>query len=187
MLVRAIPLAVKSIYKQHMLKALFLLAFHACMRAGEVVVSSESYHTLNFRHVQQIVQNGEPAFQITFPSYKHSKSSTTSILSAAQQQEYCPVTALRTYLVHRGTSRGPLFIDENSSPITRANFSAYLKSCLRIAGLPDHRYNTHSFRIGRATQLAQDKVPQSEIQSVGRWHSDAYQKYIRPSYKQLPS
>ena len=187
LLVRTIPLAVRSPYLQCMLKALFLLVFHACMRAGEAVVSSEDYHTLNISHVQEVVHNDKQAFKLTFPSYKHCNESTTTLLLPGLEPQVCPVLALRTYLQCRGNHQGPLFLNENKLPVTRSAFSSHLKSCLRIAGLPPHRYNTHSFRIGRATQLAEDNAPQSVIQSVGRWHSSAYQKYIRPTSSQLPS
>ncbi|WAR27366.1 hypothetical protein MAR_013070, partial [Mya arenaria] len=39
-------------------------------------------------------------------------------------------------------------------------------------------FKSHSFRIARATQLALDGVPDSEIQRMGRWTSDSYKTYI---------
>jgi len=46
-----------------------------------------------------------------------------------------------------------------------------------------HQYNTHSFRIGGATSAAGVGTSQATIQQLGRWHSQAYQHYIRPPHK----
>ncbi len=42
-------------------------------------------------------------------------------------------------------------------------------------------FHTHSFRIGRATSWAQLGFTNEQILNMGRWRSDAYKKYIRPS------
>ena len=52
--------------------------------------------------------------------------------------------------------------------------------------MPSDRYNTHSFRIGRATQLAKDNETEATIKSTGGWKSAAYNKYIRPNNSALP-
>ena len=52
--------------------------------------------------------------------------------------------------------------------------------------MPSDRYNTHSFRICRATQLAKDNATEATIKSTGGWKSAAYNKYIRPNYSALP-
>ena len=41
--------------------------------------------------------------------------------------------------------------------------------------------NTHTFRIGGASAAASAGVPDSVIQILGRWKSDAYRRYIRLS------
>ena len=41
--------------------------------------------------------------------------------------------------------------------------------------------NTHSFRIGGASAAASAGVPDSQIQILGRWSSDAYRRYIHVS------
>ena len=38
--------------------------------------------------------------------------------------------------------------------------------------------NTHSFRAGGATNLANLGVPDYVIQIMGRWRSDAYKRYL---------
>ena len=43
------------------------------------------------------------------------------------------------------------------------------------------RLNGHSFRIGAATTTSVVGLPDFTIKSLGRWSSDAFQGYIRPS------
>ena len=62
----------------------------------------------------------------------------------------------------------PLFIKSNKKPFTRTQLSCTLKACLEIERMPSDRYNTHSFRIGRLTQLAKDNATEATIKSTGR-------------------
>jgi hypothetical protein len=171
-----LPFVTSSIYMQVTLKALFLFADYACTRAGEVVHSTDTaYHNLSPR------DNG---YDITFSSYKHSKGhQPTLTLLPASNSMYCPVTALKIYL----QLRGPLFITTTGQPLTREIFSSFLKQALTQAGIPPTNYNTHSFRIGRATQMAINNISEDVIKATGRWQSDAYLKYVRPSHFVLPS
>ena len=41
--------------------------------------------------------------------------------------------------------------------------------------------NTHSFRIEAATSPKQVAISDSDLKALGRWRSDAYQKYVRLS------
>ena len=44
---------------------------------------------------------------------------------------------------------------------------------------PDH-YNSHSFRIGKATTMAEEGYSDIQIANLGRWKSNAYKSYIKP-------
>jgi len=50
---------------------------------------------------------------------------------------------------------------------------------LNWAGISDKGFSSHSFRIGAATSLAMEGVPESRIMQLGRWKSNAYKGYIR--------
>ena len=91
----------------------------------------------------------------------------------------CPVKALLTYLAIRGSTPGCLFIFEDQTPLTRAQFKTLLSATLRTAGMDDTSYNTHSFRIGAATTAKAVGIADAHIQLLGRWRSSAYQGYIR--------
>ena len=179
-------------YTRKLISALFLITYYACLRVGEAVCTKNASHTL---HISQISPLGSTSvsyppkngYQIKFQSYKHSKHLTpTFILSPIAERQYCPVSALHAYVCSRGLKAGPLFVDASFRPLTRKTFLHYLHLCVDLTNLPIGQFNTHSFHIGRVTQLAMDNTPESKIKDIGRWKSNAYQKYIRLPHLQLP-
>jgi hypothetical protein len=67
----------------------------------------------------------------------------------------------------------------DGTPVTRQFFNQQLTYSLKWAGLHNDRYKGHSFRIGAATTAAAMDTPEDTIKRMGRWHSDAFRKYIR--------
>ena len=182
-LIDNIPTCCHSTYHRYMWSALFHLCYHGCLRAGEAVVSSTPEHTLKVHQVQV----SQSHITINFKSFKHSGDATPSVtIQADPNPARCPVKALQAYLAVRPQVDGPLFIETNATPIHRTQFTAFLKSVLAGTTLDPDSFNTHSFRIGRATQLAQDNHSQETIRSAGRWKSSAYIRYIRSDNIHLP-
>ena len=182
-ILKSIPFSTNNKYKKAMYRALYLLSYHACLRAGKVVHSNKTTHTIQIDQIEAKKQG----YHITLKTYKHSNGKPTILKLTPTTDKHCPVKSLREYVTLRGNRSGPLFIKSNKKPLTRTEFSNSLKDCLELAGLPSERFNTHSFRIGRATQLAQDHTPESIIKSTSRWKSTAFLKYIRPKNSHLPS
>ena len=91
----------------------------------------------------------------------------------------CPVAAVLSFLAVRPPSAGPLFVHADSSPLTRAQLIAAVRSALESLGVDVTRYSGHSFRVGAATAAAQVGLSDSFIQTLGRWRSSAYLRYIR--------
>ena len=170
-------------YKGSLYKALLLLAYYACLRAGEIVVSNSKVHTLNFENLS-FMDKGSLAIQMQ--TFKHCSEPVTLMLSKLPTEPYCPVIANENYLTLRGNCSGPIFINEEKVPLRRKDFAGMLKSCMQKLGMKKELYNTHSFRIGRATDLALLGLPDHVIRSTGRWRSNAYTKYIRASCFELP-
>ena len=92
----------------------------------------------------------------------------------------CPVQAVIQYLCLRPQEEGPLFTHFDGSPLTTNQFRRVFQKCIRCLGLPSGIFSPHSFRIGAATEAAINGVPNTQIQSMGRWRSHALQSYIRP-------
>ena len=100
-------------------------------------------------------------------------------------QNICPVAAIVPYLTIRGTAPGPLLIFENGRMVTRQLFKSAIDSVLSQLHLNKGNFNTHSFRIGAATSAINSGIPAVQVKMLGRWKSDAYQRYVRTSPKEL--
>ena len=74
---------------------------------------------------------------------------------------------------------GPLFIWYSGHYLTREALSHILKELVGAAGWNPSSFSSHSFRIGAATTAAATGLPDWLIQSLGRWESDSYLRYIR--------
>ena len=61
----------------------------------------------------------------------------------------------------------------NRDPLTRYQFNSILNKCISKIGLSTKIFKTHSFRIGRATDLAKEGVSSENIKKLGRWSSKA--------------
>ena len=90
----------------------------------------------------------------------------------------CPVRALRSYLARCGSGAGPLFVWADRSPLTADQVNHFLRVILSRAGVVGP-FSSHSFRIGAATSAAAAGLPDHLIQTLGRWTSQAYRRYIR--------
>ena len=99
--------------------------------------------------------------------------------------ELCPVVAVLGYMAMRGSSPGPLFRWEDGRYLTRVSFVEGVRDALHQAGLVAKDYAGHSFRIGAATTAARKGLQDSLIQTLGRWESSAYTRYIRTAPETL--
>ena len=99
--------------------------------------------------------------------------------------ELCPVTAILTYIAHRGNRPGAFFLSEEGRPLTKARFVAKVQAALQSAGTQFSNYTGHSFRIGAATAAAQAGIQDSTIQMLGRWSSTAFLSYLQTPRDQL--
>ena len=91
------------------------------------------------------------------------------------------------YLAITEKQPGPLFVLSDNTMLTRHYFASVLKDTIDKLNSDIHSYNTHSFRVGAATAAKQAGVSDIHIKTLGRWQSDAYQRYIRKSPKELAS
>lgn len=93
------------------------------------------------------------------------------------------VKAMREYLRSRGTvaTSEPLLANQDGSPLVRTALLEATQTLLKRAKVNTAGYQGVSFRRGGATSLANAGVPDHIIQSLGRWLSDTYKRYIEPS------
>ena len=167
-----------SQYETFMFKAMCAMAFFAFLRIGEITVSKRDSVNGNLLQLDQVCRQPSGKVNvvsliITFTSYKHNYNQNPFSLVLTRQPTVCPVQSLLDYFSVRGTVRGPLFINQDGSPVLRSEFSKMLSSVIQLCNLDPNRYKGHSFRIGAATYAAEQGLPDTKIRQLGRWKSDA--------------
>ena len=60
-----------------------------------------------------------------------------------------------------------------------------VKKALESAGVNASEFNGHSFRIGVASAAAARSMEDCLIKTLGRWESNAYQRYIKIPRQEL--
>ena len=90
-----------------------------------------------------------------------------------------PFAAVLAYLALRGQTKGPLFILEDDRLLTQELLVQKLRATLSQAGVDCTRCSGNSFRIGAATTAMARGVSETTVQTLGRWASDSFRRYIR--------
>ena len=162
-------------------RAVFTIMYHAALRASEVCVSSQASHTLQRSQMELISSTSGDAVKIHFRSYKHSKGHPCPLVVYPSGKTGCAVRAYKSYLGRSHLDDGPAFQVGNDTPLTRPLLAKLLHSLLKLINLNPAHYNTHSFRIGKATDMAKQGFSYSQIAMLGRWKSNAFLKYIKPT------
>ena len=75
-------------------------------------------------------------------------------------------------------TRTPLSIASGKN-LTRDLFVKHLREAIQAAGIDPTGFSGHSFRSGAATTAANLGVSDAHIKMMGRWKSNAYQRYIK--------
>lgn len=177
-------------YQSTMLWAACCVAFFGFLRVSEFTVPSQhSYDQLNHLSLADLTLNNRRSPTVVQIHIKHSKTDPfrqgASVFLSKTHKGICPVRAIIDYLIVRGGKEGPLFLWPDGTMLTRKLFASALTNILSQINVPPQLYNTHSFRIGAATSANQAGLSPLQIKVLGRWRSDAYQRYIRTSPTEL--
>ena len=177
-------------YDHILLWAACCLGFFAFLRSGEIAVPDTDQFNPAWHLTPQDLafdSDAEPSMlQI------HLKGSKPDQLRAgihlyvgATGNDLCPIAAMVTYLAVRGMEPGPLFCLQSGQPLSRAHFVDKVRSAMRAAGMDPSGYSGHCFRIGASTTATANGVGDATIQTLGRWSSDCYKRYIRVPCEEL--
>ena len=176
-----------------MLWAACCLCFYGFLRAGEMTVQSDSSFDPSVNLVMDDIAIDNPANPtLVRVSIKASKTDPfrkgVSIFLGRTYNDICPIAALLAYLAAQGQQgAGPLFHFKDGHYLTRQCFVEHVRTALQQSGINPAHYSGHSFRIGAATTAAACGLEDSLIQTLGRWESTAYLRYIRIPREQLAS
>ena len=170
-------------FVQHLYWCACCFAFFGFLRASEFTTTSHSVyssqeHTLLFKNISV---REDRSIVLFLP---HSKcSSNEHITLLPSDRSVCPVRAFHSFASFRSTLSSlelPFFMFPDRSFLSYNNFNFAVKCLLR--DVPDvHLYSTHSFRIGAATSASAHGTSDAIIQKTGRWKSNTYRDYIRPT------
>lgn len=182
-LVAALSHITYSVYDVTLFRAMFLLAFNAFARIGEITTS-------NADSMSTVLQSGDVAIHwncghmykvsVTFRHFKHNLTLSPHIVSFGHSATaISAVQSISDYMRVRGANAGPLFCHVGGRSVSRLSFDRILHKALKFCNLDSTRYKGHSFIIGAATHAAQSNLSDSQIRALGRWSSNAFKKYIR--------
>ena len=172
-----------------MLWAAACLAFFGFLRVGEFTAPGVSqFDEETHLSVTDISVNSTQSPSMIFVRLKQSKTDQwrkgITILFRQNQQVSTLPSVLVIELV-KGMAPGPLFIRSNGHFLTRTHFVSEVKKAMEQAGMEAPNFNGHSFRIGAASTAAAHGMEDSLIKTLGRWESDAYQRYIKIPREEL--
>ena len=173
-----------SHYQICQFKAMCSLAFFAFLRIGEITsTNNPGCHPLQLNQLAYNCDSSNHVLSInlTFHNFKHNYNQRPFQLTITRQPACCPVQLLLEYLALRGNREGAIFMTPGGRPVAREVFATQLSETIQLCGLDSNRYKGHSFRIGAASYAAGQGMSDSQIRIMGRWQSNAFQKYIRVS------
>ena len=160
-----------------------LMGYFGCMRSSEYTFAPGSGPPLMPTHLR-FVDSVPPHVVVAVQSSKTAAHGFQAVIGCTGTK-ICAVCWLRVMLITRSLPPSlPLFSLENGTPVSRAMLAQFMQGAIRAAGLDPTGYSTHSLRAGAATDAAGLGFSEAQIQSLGRWRSQAYKLYIRPTQAQ---
>lgn len=173
--------AVAPNYENTMLWAACTLAFFAFLRCGEFTSVSSNRPVILAASDVEVDNCHNPTYlRLTLRGSKTDPFGASCALFVGRTHtQVCPVSAVLAYLSIRPSTPGPLFIQADGTPLSRTALVTAVRAALSTTGMDLSRFTGHSFRIGAATTAAQAGLSDSLIQTLGRWRSSAFTRYIR--------
>jgi hypothetical protein len=155
-------------FEEHLFLAAASIAFFGFLRISEFASTHDKCNSLTLSDITLI-----PASRYISLCLRNTKTDRVGagvhVYIGPTGCRICPLINLDTYLRFRPlvTAATPLFIMADGSPMRAAWFRARLQQECSLVGLPGN-VNTHSLRIGAASEAAAKGMPDHVIQSLGR-------------------
>ena len=167
------------------------LGYFAFLRAGEFTLqSAKDYDPAKHLSPLDIAVDSHSQPTLMRIHLKHSKTDQqrlgVDLYVGCTFNNLCPIAAMLAYLALRGQTEGPLFVVD-SKPLSREFLVQWLRETLTKAGIDSSHFSGHSFRIGATSTASTKGISEATIQTLGRWNSDSYKRYIRIPREDLAS
>jgi hypothetical protein len=160
--------------------------FGGFMRSGEITVETKTPYNQSLLKKKGLLRSDVTFSDLDEHIIVHLKASKTDynykgvdIVISASDTSTCPVRALRRLFAEDPQPlNSPLFRFANRA-FSHDNLVKTLRNRLDRAGIANSStYSGHSFRRGAASQAKMNGLSDSDIQRLGRWNSECYQRYI---------
>ena len=144
-----------SEFEAILFRSVYLLAYYGLMRVSELVFTSvlQADRPLQFKDVRFM---GKSVVQLSIRISKNNQRGHPTLvrIPCITKNELCPVCSLRNYLHLRPQQSGQLFVHANGTSLTRSQFSGVLVKSIKGSIYESKHIKSHSFRIGRTSELA---------------------------------
>ncbi|XP_046558393.1 uncharacterized protein LOC124267514 [Haliotis rubra] len=168
--------------------AVVCLAFLGFLRCGEFTVRGSFDCDSNLCRNDVVLAEDNSFMERTLRSSKTDPYRRGVKIVVFDNERFQHVHAMSQYLRLRASIPRPspaLFVTQEGYPLTREFFLHKLQVLLNRLSYRSSDFNGHSFRIGAATTAAANFVDDHLIQTLGRWSSMAYTRYIHTSLDTL--
>ena len=158
-----------------------MLLYYGLFRIGEI---TDSTHVIKACDVHAAETEGKVMI-VLHSSKTHSKANQPQkvrIVTDNRMKNFCPVAEIIKFAKMRkpwDTRQDPFLVSRTGKPIVAEYIRKQLKTGIKNLNLDPNLYDTHSFRIGRATDLRKQGLSVEDIKTQGRWKSNAVYKYLR--------
>lgn len=176
-MLKIVPSISDSRYESSMLQTLFALMYWSLLRVSEVTYSKDNTHNLQLSNV--FLSKRSTKLNIDFTSFKFSKGTVPAQLTIRSNIS-CPVQLFTKHFFQYPPKNGPVFTHQDGKPLSRLYVKQKISLSLQTINKVPSVFDTHSFRIGRATDMFLEGYSDTQIQLAGRWKSTAFKKYIKP-------
>ena len=173
----------KNEYKKAMYRTLLLTGYFGLFRIGELAQSEHSIKACDV-HTSD---NRDKVLIVLHSSKTHSRANKPKKIEITNDRKnkphfFCPVQELNNYSQLRipyVSCLDQFFVHQDGSPVTPAEVRNLLRQIITNLGLDAGLYDTHSLRIGRATDLFKKGISIDQIKKIGRWQSNAVYRYLK--------
>ena len=189
----------KQPYLEAMYISAILISYYGLCRIGEITESMHSIKAINVHsaknrdqiliilyssktHGKGNVPQKIKIYGKTFIEVQDRKKTINSFKTYTADCQFCPVWWLHYYIDMRKEidhEKEQLFVFSDGSNLKANHIRQLLRTTIRSFNLNDLLYDTHSLRIGRATDLFKYGVNIDDIKQLGRWKSNAVYKYLK--------
>ena len=165
-------------YETTLFKTVFSMAYFGLFRVSELVYTNLDDRALTKDDI--ILEKGAQAVRITLKVTKTNQMGhSITIRIAANEENIDMFDLLKLYMSLVSPKAYYFFCHADLKPVTRYQFCSVLSQACKLVGMNSKTIKSHSFRIGRATDLAKRNVSDDTIKQMGRWTSNSFSRYIR--------